>query len=591
MTWRGASSAGSWTRSLGIALAGLACIALPAAAQLARIQASPNAPKLIVVPFGRVTPADSDIATEIADAFRDRIRLAHGEDFNVILKKGMCDNLEASGFACTNELEPSQVGQLANVLNARYIADGRLFPRGDSLLVLVRLVQAIRSNPMSTVASVVISRARLSPAIGNTLADKIADNFRSFEYITTCRTQREQKNFQRALDAATRALRYDPQSGGAYLCMALVRQDQGDPADSVLADLLRAHEADSLNTVVARQLAGMFEEKHDTVQLLHMLHHILQVDFNDNQLRIATAKVYVARNQPDSAVMLLDTALIRNPNQYDLVMARAISLGAWQKWADAGATMAQAADLDSSKVDSTFIIRIIEFYDRAGDSTRAFDWVHRATQKLPSAPSYWYRYGIGLLAKGDTAGAAAAVRQFMTLAPTDGRGHLVTASLLLAMSEHDSTLADSALAHAKMAADVDSAYRPAAANIFLRVGVKALQAQNYVRADTLLTQAKAWSGPQTQPTATFYLGVAEFQRGYQAVQAAQAAQGPARTDPTQRDAGCAAVKSAGDFLNLAEPNITSAVAVNRELANQLLNYIPTLRTALPQLARGLRCPS
>jgi hypothetical protein len=223
MTWRAASV---------LALVGAACLAAPARAQLARLQASPNAPKLLVVPFGHLTPADSDIATEIADNFRDRIRLAHTEDFNVILKKGMCDALDQSGFSCGSELEPTQVGQLANVLNARFIADGRLFPRGgDSLLVLVRLVQAVRTNPMGTAASSVVARAKVSANLGSQLADRIADNFRSFEYITRCRTERESKNYQRAIDAANRALRYDTKSGGALLCLALTLQDQGAPPD------------------------------------------------------------------------------------------------------------------------------------------------------------------------------------------------------------------------------------------------------------------------------------------------------------------------------------------------------------------------
>lgn len=586
MMWR-AASVGSWTRSFGIALASAACFTAPAAAQLARVQASPNAPKLLVVPFGRADAADSDLAMEISDGLRDRMRVAHTEDFNTILKKGMCDVLIESGFACTTGLEPSVIGQVARFLNARYLIDGMIFRRGgDSLLILARLAEAFGTSRVATTTSLLLPRSGVRSSTGPDLANQLADKFRSFEYIANCRTQREQRNHARALEAANRALRYDAHSGGALLCTGLVLLDQGASTDTVQAAFERAHEADSLNTVVARQLARIYEEKGDTVQLLHMLHHILHVDINDNDLRIAAARLYVRRNHADSAVMILDEALNRNPNQYELLNAKSIALGAWEKWADAAATMSQAAELDSSKIDSLFIYRIIEFYDRANDSTRAFDWVRRATQRLPTESAYWYRYATGLLGRADTAGAITAVKQFMTLAPGDGRGHLVYATLLMSTSQPDS-----ALVHATMAGDADSVYRPNAAGIFLRVGVAALQAQNYARADSLLSQAKAWAAASLLPTATFYLGVAEFQRGYQAVQAAQAAQGPARTDPAQRDVGCNAVKSAGDFLNLAEPNITAGVAVNREYANQLLSYVPTLRTALPQIARALRCPS
>ncbi len=586
MTWRTASL-GAWMRSVGIVLASAVCLAAPAAAQLVRQPPPPTGPKVLIVPFGRILPADSDIAIEVGDAFRDRIRLAHSDDFTAIQKRVMCDALDQSGFSCSAELEPTQVGQLANVLNARFIVDGRIFPRGqDSVLILARLVQAIRNNPMGTAASVTVPRSKATGSVGTALADRIDDKFQSFEYIQRCRDEREQKNFQRAIDAARRAMRYDPQSGGAQLCIALTLQDQGAPQDSVQHALEAAHLADSLNTTVARQLAAIYQEKHDTLGLLHMVHHILQVDINDNDTRKGAAQLYVMRGQPDSAVMLLDEALQRNPTQWDLLNVKAIAFGAWQKWDSAVAVMNYAAEVDSSKVDSTFIARTQEFATREGDTTQMLQWVRRGTQKVPTWTSNWYLYATLLLAKNDTTGAMTAVEQFMKLAPQDGRGHLVYANLLQARGQDDS-----ALVHARLAGAVDSTYRPSAAGVFLRVAVKAFQASNWPRADTLFGAAQDWATGQADTTAMFYHGVAQFQRGYAAVQDAQSKQRDAQRDAAVRATACASVVTAGQFLNLAEPNITGGASANRDLANQLLTYVPQLKNALPQLARALKCPS
>ena len=84
--------------------------------------------------------------------------------------------------------------------------------------------------------------------------------------------------------------------------------------------------------------------------------------------------------------------------------------------------------------------------------------------------------------------------------------------------------------------------------------------------------------------------MAEFQRGYAALSDAQKRQGP-HPDAAQRDSGCASLRVATDFLNQAEANITPNVAVNRETASQLLTFLPQLKTALPQIARNLKCPS
>ncbi|HVO36262.1 MAG TPA: hypothetical protein VMT21_11885 [Gemmatimonadales bacterium] len=588
MTWR-AASLEAWTRSVGIALGSAVCLAAPAVAQLVRVPPPQNGPKVLVVPFGRIRPADSSIAIEVSDAFRDRIQAAHADDFTAIQKRVMCDALDQSGFGCTAELEPTQVGQLASVLNARFIVDGRVFPRGtDSVLVLARLVQAIRTNPMGTAASVVVPRSRVSGAIGNTLADRIDDKYSSFEHIQHCRDAREQKNYQRAIDMARRALHYDPESGGALLCLALTLQDQGAPQDSVQRSLERAHDADSLNTTVARTLAGIYQEKHDTVQLLHMLHHILQVDINDNDLRKGAAQLYVLRGQPDSAVMLLNDALQRNPVQWDLLNVKAIAFGAWQKWDSAAATMSLAAEADSSKVDSTFIVRMLDFAGRAGDSARIFRWVQRGTVRVPTWANNWYLYTTLLLGKNDTTGAMTAVQQFMKLAPQDGRGHLVYATLLQATGH-----GDSAVVHARMAGMADSSYRPVAAGVFLRGAVKALQDTAFARADTLFGAAQDWATGDAQKTATFYRGLAQFQEGYAQYQVAVDAYKRVQAkDQTAREPGCAAVKASTDFLSQAETNISGAAAVNRDQANQLLNYLPQLRTTLTQLgsARALKCP-
>jgi hypothetical protein len=69
-------------------------------------------------------------------------------------------------------------------------------------------------------------------------------------------------------------------------------------------------------------------------------------------------------------VLLLDDALQRNPAQWDLLNVKAIAFGAWEKWDSAATVMSLAAEADSSKVDSTFITRMLDFAGHAGDSAR-----------------------------------------------------------------------------------------------------------------------------------------------------------------------------------------------------------------------------
>ncbi|HUJ26840.1 MAG TPA: hypothetical protein VLW85_12530, partial [Myxococcales bacterium] len=390
--------------------------------------ASPNAPKLLVAPFGRDKVGDSLLATQAGDAVRQRMLTSHTGDFATITKEAVCKALEESGFSCTQPLEPSQIGQLAHLLNARYMVDGMIFPQGaDSVLVLARLLQTVRENPLAAAASVVVGRDKVGSNVGSTLADRLADKFRSFEHIVACRNALEAKDYTKATEAANRALRYDRESGGAYLCMAQVLQASNGNPDSVLAAYERAHDADSLNTLVGRQLYLIYEAKHDTAQMLHMLHHIMQVDVADNDIKKVAVEIQVRRGHPDSAVMILDDALNRNPNQIDLLILRAISLGAESKFADAAASMASAAAIDSGKIDSLFVARTLAFYDAANDSSDAFTWRKICTIKTPGDADCWFKYASGLYDRHDTAGAIAAMRQVVKLRPAAGRGQIALA--------------------------------------------------------------------------------------------------------------------------------------------------------------------
>jgi TonB family protein len=134
-------------------------------------------------------------------------------------------------------------------------------------------------------------------------------------------------------------------------------------------------------------------------------------------------------------------------------------------------------------------------------------------------------------------------------------------------------------------------YRPPASDTLFRSGMKALQDTNFARADTLFRLVQQGAQGEALQAAKFYLGMAEFQRGYAAFKDAELKRRDAETDPAVKAAACASVTVAGDFLNQAESNFRSSAASNREMADQLLNNLTQARNSLPELARKLNCPS
>ncbi len=605
---------------------GLAGLAARAPAQLARMAASPNAPKLLVAPFGRDQVTDSGLATLIGDAVRTRMIDAHTDAFQTITRKAVCDFLEESGFTCTTQLEPSQVGQLAHVMNARFMIDGMIFPHGpDSVLVLGRMLQNVRQNPLAASVSLVVARDKANASVGNTLADRLADKYRSFENITNCRNAVEAKDYAKATAEANRALRNDHESAGAYLCLAQVAQASGQPTDSVQAALERADNADSLNTIVGRQLYIIYQDKHDTAQMIRTLRRIMNVDINDADLRKLAVELEVRRGHPDSAVMILDEALNRNPNQFDFLVLKAISLGVEGKYAEAGAAMTAAAAADSTKVDSLFLSRTMGYYDAAHDSASVFTWRRTCTVKTPTNADCWFLYASGLYDRHDTAGAMAAMRHVIALRPGAGRGQIALASWFGTAGQADSSLAyadasvaadsawraqaaaamdavrhrsppgdsaavDSAF-RANLPAGADSAWSPrsAAAAIYLRAGYDAFQAKDYPKTIRLLSRAQPWATGQTAVTLSYLLGNSQFNIGLAALQQLQ----PMKPDPRHPEtvqAACALIKTITDNFTPAQTNMGAGASLNRDAANQILTYIGNVMGPIGQMSTRLKCP-
>jgi hypothetical protein len=582
MTWRG-ECAPMWARVIGLGVLGLACFAAPSTAQLARLPASVNAPKLLVAPFGRDQSADSALALASADAVRQRMLSGHTGEFATITKEAVCKALEESGFNCNQPLEPSQIGQLAHLLNARYMVDGMVFPHGsDSVLVLARLLQTVRQSPLAASASLVAARARVG-SVGNALADRLTEKFKSFESITNCRNALDAKDFAKATEAANRALRYDRESGGAYLCIAQVLQANNGNPDSVQAAYERAHDADSLNTLVGRQLYLIYDAKHDTTQMLHMLHHIIQVDVSDNDTRKVAVEVQVRRGHPDSAVAILDAALGRNPNQIDLLVLRAISLAAESKFADAAASMAAAAAVDSQKIDSLFISRTLLFYDAANDTATALTWRKICTTRTPGDGDCWFKYATGLYDRHDTTGAMDGIRHFIALQPASGRGQIVIANWFRGAGQTDSSLF-----YAKAAVAADSSWRPQAAQMYLAAGYASFQAKDYPKTIDLLSQAQPWAAPANAPTFAFLLGSSQFNIGLAALQELQ----PMKPDPRHPEtvtAACVLVKKINDNFTPAQTNLAAGASVSRDPANAMLVYIGNVTGPLAQMRTRLKC--
>jgi tetratricopeptide (TPR) repeat protein len=543
-------------RALAIIAGAAALFTGSASAQLARPRtAAPDAPKLLVMPF-EFGSGDSTVALLVADGTRDRLRSNHLTKFNTIPRNILNENLVNSGFPTDVPLDNAVKRQLAQFLNARYTIDGTLLRRGtDSVLVLARLQENVRTRPQSVTASVIVPRTRASSGTGGELANRLVDGYNTFDDVRECRTAVEARNWARAVQKANDAIRQFPAASSAYLCLADVKRGQEAPQDTILAVLLRAVEVDSLNSLVLRQLAAIYEQRGDTTNLIVTLRRILVVDERENELRIGLARLMVLRSMTDSAVVVIDEGLAHNPNSAELLNAKAVALGAAGRWAGAADALEHVAEIDSMLIDSSFANRITNYLRQVPDSARLFTWLQVITYRHPLQAPYWFALGELAFARGDTAGAVRAADEYVKLRPTDARGHLAAARYELAGG-----VSDSALAHLEQAV-ADSAMRPFAAPLYLQLGLAAYRDSNWTVAEERLGRAREYAQGRAVVPAAFFLGLSQVQLGVRA------------DNDAQTGSNCEAARRSQTLFTNAEQNIIAGAAQNRDAANQLLSQV------------------
>ena len=424
------------------------------------------------------------------------------------------------------------------------------------------------------------------------------EGYRTFDEVAECWRRVDLQNYPGALQRANDALRQFPNNAGAYLCIARITELQNGPVDSIIAALHSAYERDTLNTQTMRSLAARYQAKSDTANLIDMLKRILTIDFRDNDLRISTIRLLVGMGQLDSAIALANQGLRENPASTELLYVKGLGMAAANRMDSAFSLLEQVAQIDSSKTDSLFTFRIINYARSVPDTAGWMRWLERAGTRFPSQLDYVYTLGVLRMSRADTNGAMEAATTLLSRMPNPcdtapeavSRGYCARAHFLFATMKQARAL-DSALAHADIAARADSAIKPSLAAIYLTAGARerglaATDTANGAgpahldRAIELLSRAKEYgaSNARLVPVAAFQLGVAQFTKGR-----ALDAQAESSRD-------CAVVAQLGPIWEATAANITAGARVNVDIANQILTAVPQFQSRAEAFKRNFRCP-
>jgi tetratricopeptide (TPR) repeat protein len=598
-------------RQFCLVVALMAGVAGSASAQLA-VQVPTE--KLLVLAL-TAAPADSATSIALADALRDRIGQLAKYKVLVITKAKLCEALTASGFPCDVLLDDQQARQLARFLSVSAYTTGSL-TRTATLTANVRVID-ISSSGMA--AGFSVASPGTTPAFAEAIAQRLNTIIKASEQVRECTTNRQRGAFPRAISAAQKAIVVDPNSAGAWLCIATVYEAQRLPVDSIIAASTRALKGDPCNSTAWENIAHGWQQKKDSLKANDAFISQLECEPRNSNRRMQIAQLLRQMKEFQRAVDLLDAGLKLVPGDQqmlDLKVRIAIEASLW-KPAVAGLSEQLAHDSALGK-DTTFLNTAIGAAQSAPDTQAGLRFTEVALRQFPSSIRFLKARGGAFETAGMVDSALAVYKKTLALE----QGNDVPLSLLIAKTIVDHAQYDTAQARILQArkdsfalralqqafgekvdsarpylhpglVSSDTAQKLTAAVLMLTGGSKIAQANAYDRSyiwlDTLLQvvaprSSSDTTGPrfQVRVNASFWWGLSSI-----------LTLGPVYQAMTQLKASdrlrCDKAKAVFDRLDRTKAALTLGRRVHPPTADQMLGFVAQYDKARAQVRAAFKC--
>jgi tetratricopeptide (TPR) repeat protein len=567
--------------------------------------------KLLILPLGVDSPADSGASVATMDAARDRLAVLARYKVIVVPKIKLCEALKASGFPCDLVLDEGEARELARFLNVQAYTTGMLERSDSTLSARVRVVD-IGSSGFPFLFAVAVGNPGTPAALGEAIAQRLNRIVRAGESARECYDKRMKGQLASAIDAVHKALSVEPTLPAAHLCLATVYEAQRLSPDSLIAAALRATRGDSLNPTAWETIARAYQMKGDTVKAIDAFQHELRGEPQNTQLRLGIAELLRQQRLHPLAVTVLDEGLARKPGDPKLLDLKARICIEGQLWRCVLEGFVQRAEADSSVLgDSTFLKAALGAAQQMADTQQLLFFGRAAVRHFPSSAAFWNALGQAFDLKGMPDSALAAYRKALALEPSDVKATLLVAKAIVDQATYDTAAAnhlksDTArlrafrtafadrldTAHAYLSrslASPDSGQQLSAAVILLLTGgSKLAQAGAYERAYPWLDEALRAVAPrspadttgprqQVRVQASFWFGIASV----------ASLQDPYRQMVASKS--CADAKAIHTRLERTREALVLGARVSPNFANTMLQNLAKFEAVMPQVKKQFRC--
>src|SRR2546425_4525207 len=555
--------------------------------------------------------ADSATSIALSDAVRTRVTQLVKSKVMVVPKAKLCEALGQSGFPCDGLLDDQQARQVARFLQVHAYVTGSFAKSCTNLTADVQMID-IASSGIAGRFTATNGNPGTAAALAETIAQRIATTVRLSEGIRTCNEERKKGQFGAARREAQKALVVDPNSTGAYLCIATIFEATRQPVDSVIAAAKLALKGDSCNGTAWEKIASGYQQKGDTLQAAEAYISQLCGEPRNAQKRLAIAQLLRQMKKADRAVQVLNDGLKLTAGDAQLLDMKLTICTEASNFRCALDVWVAKFDHDTAlRGDTTFLKPALGAAQQVSDTQALLKFTEAAVRSHPKTVSFVKARAGAFELAGKTDSALVYYKKALAANPNDVGTSLQIAKVMVDAAVWDTTgqkdtvavkprraafvaKLDSAKVYLKPGlSSPDSTQRLAAAVIMLTAGSKLGQAAAfpavYSWTDSLLTiigftprNAADTLGPkhQIRTNASFWYGVSSVLTLNGPYQEMTKAKGAAR---------CPLAHAVFDRLTRTKAALLLGRRVSPPFADQMLGYVVQYERAKPSVQAAFKC--
>jgi tetratricopeptide (TPR) repeat protein len=577
------------TQRHAAAAAGLLALSMTGASAFAQQQqpAQRGGPPTQDTPYILVTTfqsADRKLGVEAGDELRRRIQNEHSaRELYAVPKTSINGTLEASGYRPDSALNASDLMELSKQLHGTYVIDGKANKTGSGVRFETRILLRTGQNTLAQ---------PLPAADGKDVGDAakmteraISEALKSMKPYNDCIAALRANKFDEAERQARLGLAAYSNSSLARICLLQAQTSLKASPDSVISNANAILAIDPTSLLALANLVEAYKAKGDKDKAVEVNIRIWHLDPTNQTIAQSIVTDLAQSGAPDKALQIVDTLLKENPQDPQMIKTKWLLQLRASQFKNALATGEELIKVDTAAANLDFYNRQVAAAQSDSNTAGVQEWASKAAAKFPTDASFPLLLAQSYRKTGQLQQALAASRRAAQIDPKNSN-----AWLFAVVTANDLNMQDSALAFAKdaIAAGADKAALGQALLAVVNPAVKKAT-DSHERADWEAALKLAQTVDEAVPSeaSKFYVGLASFQVGLDALQNAQKLGGDKGKDAKEsRAKACAEAKVAEDSWANAQIAMPRGAAFNKEGAGQVMGaiqqyseYIPKMKTA------------